>query len=96
MNLMLWKVEISDKADKQLLALDKPMRERIRNYVKDLEKLPNPRMRGENLSGNLSEFWKYRVGDYRLICRIEDDKLLVLVVKIGHRSEIYKRAGNER
>ncbi len=40
--------------------------------------------------GNLSEFWKYRVGDYRLICRIQDEKLIVVVVKVGHRREVYK------
>ena len=87
---MNWNFEFSAKADKQLLALDKPIRERIRKFVKDLRELPNPRMRGEPLTGNLADFWKYRVGDYRLICRIQDDKLLVLVVKIGHRREIYK------
>lgn len=87
---MNWTFEFSDKAGKQLLALDKPIRERIRKFVKDLEELPNPRMRGEPLTGNLADFWKYRVGDYRLICRIKDDKLLVLVVGLGHRREIYR------
>lgn len=90
MNSMLWTVNFSEKADKQLLSLDKPIRERIRKFLKDLQKLPNPRLRGEALSGNLSEFWKYRVGNYRLVCRIRDEELVVLVVKIGHRSEVYK------
>lgn len=88
---MLWRIDFSEKADKQLLSLDKPIRERIRKYVKDLAVLSNPRLRGEPLAGNLSDFWKYRIGDYRLICRINDEKMLVLVVKIGHRSEVYKR-----
>ena len=87
---MLWKVEFTAEADKQLLSLDKPNRERIRKYVRDLEELSEPRLRGEPLSGNLSEFWKYRIGKYRLICRIEDKKLLVLVVKIGKRDKVYK------
>ena len=91
MNSMLWRVEFSEKADKQLLALDKPIRERIRNFVKNLQELPNPRMRGEPLTGNLSDFWKYRIGDYRLICRIGDNGFVVLVIKIGHRSEVYKK-----
>ena len=91
MNSILWKVEFSDKADKQLLSLDKPVRERIRNFIKNLQELPNPRMRGEPLTGNLSDFWKYRIGDYRLICRIGDNEFVVLVVKIGHRSEVYKK-----
>ena len=87
---MNWKVEFTAEADKQLLSLDKPDRERIRRYARDLEKLPNPRFRGEQLTGNLSEFWKYRIGKYRLICRLHDDKLLVLVVKIGKRDRVYK------
>ena len=91
MSLMHWKIDFTEQADRELLSLDKPIRERIRKYVRDLEKLDNPRMRGEPLNGILSEFWKYRVGDYRLICRIQDDKLLILVVKIGHRSEVYKK-----
>ena len=90
MNVTQWEIEFTEKADEELLSLDKPIRERIRKYVKDLSELPNPRLRGEALTGNLSDFWKYRVGDYRLICRIQDDKLLVLVVKIGHRREVYR------
>lgn len=88
---MNWTVNFTEEADEQLQKLDKPIRERIRKYVKDLEKLPNPKIRADTLKGDLGEFYKYRVGDYRLICRIEDDKLLVLVVKIGHRSKVYKR-----
>ena len=90
---MLWKVNFSAEADSQLLKLDKQDRERIRKYVKDLETLPDPRMRGESLTGNLSDFWKYRVGKYRLICRLQDDQLLVLIVKIGKRDKVYKHRG---
>lgn len=79
---MLWKVEFTAEADSQLLKLGKTDRERVRKYVKALEILPDPRLRGEALSGNLADFWKYRVGKYRLICRLHDDELLVLVVKI--------------
>ena len=61
-----------------------------RTFVKNLSELENPRLKGESLTGNLSKYWKYRIGDYRLICRIEDEKLLVLIVKIGHRREVYK------
>ena len=87
---MLWKVNFTDEAEKQLLSLDKHTRERIRNYVKDLENLHNPKMRGEPLTGNLATFWKYRVGKYRLICRLQDEQLLILVVKIGKRDKVYK------
>ncbi|MBQ7196418.1 MAG: type II toxin-antitoxin system RelE/ParE family toxin [Synergistaceae bacterium] len=87
---MEWTIEYTKEATKELKSLDKPVRERIRGYVKNLRELSNPRLRGEPLTGNLSDFWKYRVGDYRLICRIQDNKLLILVVKIGHRREVYK------
>lgn len=49
----------------------------------------DPRHLGKPLSGNLREFWRYRVGDYRLICKIQDDHLLILVVRIAHRSQVY-------
>ena len=90
MNSMQWKVELTTEADIQLLRLDKANRERIRHYLKELTGLPNPRMRGEKLTGVLSEFWKYRVGKYRLICRIKDEEVEVLVVKIGKRDKVYK------
>ena len=56
-----------------------------------IAKLDNPRKIGERLHGKLSEFWKYRVGDYRLICSPENDRLVVLVLRVGHRKEIYSR-----
>lgn len=87
---MLWKVEFTETADKQLSSLDKPERERIRHYIRDIEGLPNPRLRGEPLVGNLADLWKYRVGKYRIICRLQDDALLVLVVKIDKRDKVYK------
>ena len=87
---MHWKIEFTETADKQLQSLDKSDRERIKKYAYSLEALQNPRIRGEALTGNLSDFWKYRVGKYRLICRLQDDKLLVLVVKIGKRDKVYK------
>ena len=88
---MHWRVEFTETADHQLLTLDKPVRERIRSYMKELENLTSPRQRGESLTGELSEFWKYRVGKYRLICRIEDSRLVVLVVKIGKRDKVYRK-----
>ena len=66
------------------------MRSLQKEFLENLSELENPRLKGESLTGNLSKYWKYRIGDYRLICRIEDEKLLVLIVKIGHRREVYK------
>jgi mRNA interferase RelE/StbE len=89
---MAWKVDLSPTALKQLGKLDKSVSRRILNFLRQrVEKLDDPRQIGQRLQGTLSEFWKYRVGDYRLICSLEDDRLIVLVLRIGHRREIYKR-----
>ena len=72
--------------------LDPRIARRILKFLfQRVDKLDNPREIGEALKGSeLGEFWKYRVGDYRIICGIEDDVLTVLVVRIGHRSKVYK------
>jgi mRNA interferase RelE/StbE len=89
---MAWKVELSPTALRQLHKLDKPVARRILNFLHQrLGTLDDPRKIGERLQGALSEFWKYRVGDYRLICSLENDRLLVLVLRIGHRRDVYKR-----
>jgi mRNA interferase RelE/StbE len=89
---MAWKVDLSPTALKQLGKLDKSVSRRILNFLRErVEKLDDPRQIGQRLQGTLSEFWKYRVGDYRLICSLEDDRLVVLVLRIGHRREVYKR-----
>ncbi|PIE54590.1 MAG: type II toxin-antitoxin system mRNA interferase toxin, RelE/StbE family [Dethiosulfovibrio peptidovorans] len=86
---MAWRVELSRGAEKDLASIDKPEALRIVKYLARLETLENPRERGKNLSGDLSDFWRYRVGSWRVLCRIEDNKLLVLIVRIGHRSSVY-------
>jgi len=89
---MAWKVELSPTALKQLGKLDKSVSRRVLNFLRQrVEKLDDPRQIGQRLQGTLSEFWKYRVGDYRLICSLEDDRLVVLVLRIGHRRDVYKR-----
>ena len=72
--------------------LDAQHAKRILKFVRErVAKLENPRSLGKPLQGSrLGEFWRYRVGDYRLICKIEDDRLLVLVLRSGHRKEIYR------
>lgn len=90
---MAWRIEIDDKARKELAGLDKTVAKRIVVFLRDrLAQLEDPRSIGEALKGSsLGEFWKYRVGDYRIISSIEDDVLRVLVVRIGHRKEVYRR-----
>ena len=89
---MAWKVELSAAADRELSKLDPQHAKRILNFLNDrVAKLEDPRDLGESLHGSrLGEFWKYRVGNYRLICKIEDNLLTVLVLRVGHRGEIYR------
>jgi mRNA interferase RelE/StbE len=89
---MAWNGEVSRKAQTQLDNLDKPIARRISKFLYErVAKLNDPRQIGERLQGTLSEFWRYRVGDYRIICSLEADRLVVLVLRIGHRREIYLR-----
>lgn len=89
---MAWTIEFAGAALRQLEKLDRSVQRRIWKFLNErLRALQNPRSIGEALHGErLREFWKYRVGDYRLIARIEDDRLLVLVLKVGHRRDIYR------
>jgi mRNA interferase RelE/StbE len=89
---MTWNVEFSDSAAREIAKLDPQHRNRILKFLQTrVAKLQDPHSIGQALQGpKLGEFWKYRVGDYRLICKIEDERLLVLVVRIGHRREIYR------
>jgi len=89
---MAYSVELALGVDRELDNLDVPIRKRILKFLNDrVAKLQNPRSIGQALRGSrLGEFWKYRVGDYWLICKIEDDRLLVLVLRLGHRREIYR------
>ena len=89
---MAWNVELSESADRQLGKLDAQLRKRILKFLqKRVALLKDPRSIGAALHGSrLGEFWKYRVGDYRLVCKIEDDRLVILVLRLGHRREIYR------
>ena len=88
---MAWTIELTSTATRQLAKLDKAAAQRIRTFLQQrIAPAENPRTLGQRLHGKLEEFWKYRVGDYRIITRIEDDRLVVLVIQIGHRREIYR------
>lgn len=88
---MTWRVEWDDRARKELRKLDHPVQKEILKYLRTrIVESKNPRLFGQNLSGNKAGLWRYRVGDYRLICRIDDDILVVLVVGVGHRKEVYE------
>ena len=89
---MAYSVELSESADRELSKLDAQHRKRILKFLHErVAKLDDPRSIGEALHGSqLGVFWKYRVGDYRLISKIEDDRLVVLVLRVGHRREVYR------
>ena len=89
---MAWRIEFDAAAKKDLEKLDKPAAKRITEFLRTrLLPLEDPRTLGAALRGpRFGELWKYRVGDYRIICRIEDDRLCVLVVAVGNRREVYR------
>ena len=88
---MSWRIKYAQSVQKTVKKLQPQVRQRIRDYLeKRVALLDDPRQIGKPLKGHHSELWRYRVGDYRIICEIQDDTLLVLVVRIGHRKEIYR------
>ena len=89
---MAWKVELSGEAERVLRKLDGQHAQRILKFLHErVAKLDDPRSVGRALQGSrLGEFWRYRVGPYRIISKIEDDRLIVLVLRVGHRKEVYR------
>lgn len=90
---MAWQIEFGEGAKKELAKLDKPVAGRITSFLRErVAPLDDPRSIGEALKGSqLGDFWKYRVGDWRIIASIEDVALRVLVVRIGNRREVYRK-----
>ena len=89
---MAWKIELTELAVKQLKKMGHNEATRITQYLrKRIEPLEDPRVLGKALRGDLSTLWRYRVGDYRLICEIKENELIVLVVRVGHRKVVYDK-----
>ncbi|MDJ0581815.1 type II toxin-antitoxin system RelE/ParE family toxin [Crocosphaera sp.] len=87
---MIWKVTFKDEAVKQLRKLNPNIQDRITNYLRTrIATEEDPRRFGKALTGDLKGLWRYRVDDYRIVCLIDNDILTVLIVKIGHRRNIY-------
>ena len=85
-----YKVDYTMKAIKQLRKLDKHTRNLIYSWIdKNLVNCENPRVHGKALVENRSGQWRYRIGDYRLICEIQEEKITILVLEVGHRRNIY-------
>lgn len=87
---MKYHVEFSKSAIKDLKKLDKHTASLITGWIKkNLEGCEDPRVHGKGLTANHSGQWRYRIGDYRILANILDDKIIILVLQIGHRSEVY-------
>jgi mRNA interferase RelE/StbE len=86
---LAWRVEFDSSAEKALRKIDRTWQQRIVAYLEEIRDLPDPKARGKPLTSNLSGLWRYRVGDYRLVCEFQDDVLIIRVVKVGHRRHVY-------
>lgn len=88
---MTYSVEYTARFEKEFRKLDRYTQKLIKAWiVKNLENSDDPRRQGKGLTANRSGQWRYRIGDYRLICQIEDDRLVILALSIGHRREVYR------
>jgi mRNA interferase RelE/StbE len=88
---LAWSIEIDDAAIKELKKLGRSASHNIIKYLESrIATEEDPRRFGKGLAGEKVGLWRYRVADYRIICRIEDQKLIVLVVKVGHRKDVYE------
>ena len=87
---MQYKVIFAERAKKQLKKLDKHIAALIIGWLeKNIQNCENPRLHGKGLVENKSGKWRYRIGDYRVICEIQDKEIIVLVLEVGHRRDIY-------
>jgi mRNA interferase RelE/StbE len=88
-----WSIEWDDKARKELKKLDPYIQKEIFSYLHTrIAETENPRIFGSALSENKAGLWRYRIRDYRIICEIEDHTLVILVVSVGHRKEVYENS----
>ena len=88
---MAWTIEFRPNARSELKRLDRPVQRRIRQFLRErVLAIGDPRQLGKPLHGDKGDLWSYRAGDYRIICTIEDRRLVVVVVTVGHRGRIYR------
>ena len=87
---MNYGVETTRSFDREFKKLDRYTQQMIKSWIKkNLEGCDNPRLHGKALIGDKKGLWRYRIGDYRLICSIQDERLIILALSVGHRKEIY-------
>ena len=89
---MSYRIETSNRFDKDFKKLDRYTQRMIKSWIfKNLQNCEDPRVHGKGLTADRSGQWRYRIGDYRLICTIDDDKLIILALTVGHRRDVYDR-----
>ena len=89
---MIYHVETTKRFDKEMSKLDRYTQTMLKTWIlNNIEGCKDPRSHGKGLTGDRSNQWRYRIGDYRIICEIQDDKLIILALSIGHRREVYKK-----
>ena len=89
---MKYSVHTTARFDREFKKLDRYTQRMLKAWIeKNLVDCPNPRLHGKGLTANRSGQWRYRIGDYRLICEIEDDKLVILALSVGHRRDVYQK-----
>jgi mRNA interferase RelE/StbE len=88
---LAWQIELAGAASKQLARLDPMAARRFLRFLRErIEPADDPRQWGKALKDQASPLWRYRVGNYRLVCELKDDVMVVLVVRVGHRREVYR------
>jgi len=88
---MIYELKYEARAVKQIKKLDPATRNLIKSWIeKNLLNTDNPRQHGKGLTGSLSQYWRYRVGDYRILAEINDAEIIIIIVEIGHRRDIYR------
>lgn len=89
-----WQLRTSPQFDRVARRIDRPVLQRIRAYLDEICELEDPRQRGKGLSADLKGYWRYRIGDWRVIVQIRDQELVLVAIGLGHRSEIYRAQRN--
>lgn len=85
-----WRLQTSPQFDKAARRIDRPVLRRIKTYLDEVCDLEDPRQRGKGLTADRSGYWRYRVGDWRIIAEIRDDTFTIVAIGLGHRSDIYR------
>ncbi|MEE0988246.1 MAG: type II toxin-antitoxin system RelE/ParE family toxin [Kandleria vitulina] len=89
---MRYRIETTERFDREFRKLDRYTQRMVKAWIdRNISETDNPRQHGKGLSANRRGQWRYRIGDYRLLCEIQDDRLVILALTIGHRREIYRR-----